>query len=339
MARANDDDNDRNNRRIASQSTDSAANVLGKRGNEEDSSNLVEVSCSICLELVVDDGSRSMAKLRCGHQFHLDCIGSAFNMKSTMQYPNCRNVEKGQWLFANASTRLFVMDDFIPDEDLYALSYPEMQYRVNWCPFGELSPAGSFEEHSSLLLLFFALCFKELEPSATTYHNEFHGHHSVATNHSYPAYVASTPRTSDNINNAGDLPWNSHSTDHFHQLSIAPTIIIPHRFLFQSNPRTSPAIQGSSAAQMRAQLQTQKQHHVYNNQRQHHVNGPNLASPLVSVTRRGLQPLHMPEQNVGFFIYPPPQPRSTSGEPERDQFNHAWERDLFPYFPVPRFTA
>ncbi|KAF8044986.1 hypothetical protein N665_5860s0002 [Sinapis alba] len=193
--------------------------------------------------------------------------------------------------------------------------------------------------------------------------DEFHGHHSVATNHSYPAYVASTPRTSDNSNNADDLPWNSHSTDHFHQLSVAPHyhhstsfslpgahvidgeldssaargISQPHPFLFsyRSNPRTSPAIQGSSAAQMREQLQTQQQHHVYNNQRQHHVNGPNLASPLVSMTRRGLQPLHMTEQNVGFFIYPPPQPRSTSGEPERDQFNHAWERDWFPYFPVP----
>ena len=50
-------------------------------------------------------------------------------MKGTMQCPNCRNVEKGQWLFANASTRLFpefVMEDWIPEEDLYALSYPEM---------------------------------------------------------------------------------------------------------------------------------------------------------------------------------------------------------------------
>ena len=66
MAGANDDGDDRNNRRIASQSTD----VPGKRGNE-DASSLVEVPCSICLELVVDDGTRSMAKLQCGHQFHL----------------------------------------------------------------------------------------------------------------------------------------------------------------------------------------------------------------------------------------------------------------------------
>ncbi|KAL5791819.1 hypothetical protein ACOSP7_000413 [Xanthoceras sorbifolium] len=39
------------------------------------------VSCSICLDVVSDSGGRSRAKLHCGHEFHLDCIGSAFNMK------------------------------------------------------------------------------------------------------------------------------------------------------------------------------------------------------------------------------------------------------------------
>ena len=29
------------------------------------------VSCSICLEFVMDNGDRSLAKLICGHQFHL----------------------------------------------------------------------------------------------------------------------------------------------------------------------------------------------------------------------------------------------------------------------------
>lgn len=29
------------------------------------------VSCSICLEVVTDNGYRSWAKLQCGHQFHL----------------------------------------------------------------------------------------------------------------------------------------------------------------------------------------------------------------------------------------------------------------------------
>ncbi|KFK37508.1 hypothetical protein AALP_AA4G266400 [Arabis alpina] len=352
MAGAKDSvcDGDRNH-----QSVDS--DVDEKRGNEEDSSSVVvEVSCSICLELVVDDGTRSKAKLQCGHQFHLDCIGSAFNMKGAMQCPNCRNIEKGQWLYANGSTRMFpefVMEDWIPEEDLYGLSYPEMQYRVHWCPFGELPQAGSFEE---------------LEPASTTYHNEFHGHHAAAANHSYLAYVGpgpvTTPRSGDN--NVEDHPWNSHSSDHFHQLAVAPQyhhhhsppfslpgphvvdgeidssaargLSYPPPFLFshRSNARTSPPIhvhQGSNT-QMREHPHTQ--HHVFNHQRQHHANGPNHASPLVSVTRRGLPPPPpppMPDQNGGFFVYPPPSSSGGHREPETDQF-HGWERDWFP-FPVP----
>ncbi|ESQ39419.1 hypothetical protein EUTSA_v10001505mg [Eutrema salsugineum] len=345
-------------RRVAGPSVASAEDdggcVPDKRGNE-DSSSLVEVSCSICLELVVDDGTRSRAKLHCGHEFHLDCIGSAFNMKGAMQCPNCRSVDKGQWLYANGSTRPFpefVIEDWIPEEDLYGLSYPEMQYRVHWCPFGELSQAAAFEE---------------LEPTTTTYHNEFHGHHAAALNHSYLAYAglgpAATPRTSDNTD---DHPWNTHSNDHFHHLAVAPQfhhhhhhhspsfslpdahvvdgevdssappgITHPHPFLFtyRSNPRTSPAInahQGSST-QMREHLHTQ--HPVFNHQRQHHANGPNLAAPLVSLTRRGLPPT-MPDQNVGFFIYPPPSSSGAHREPETDQF-HAWERDWFPHFHAP----
>lgn len=59
----------------------------------------------------------------------VDCIGSAFNMKGAMQCPNCRNVEKGQWLYANGSTRSlheWITDDWIPDEDFFDPSYSEM---------------------------------------------------------------------------------------------------------------------------------------------------------------------------------------------------------------------
>ncbi|EOA27362.1 hypothetical protein CARUB_v10023476mg [Capsella rubella] len=352
MAGATDSGCDDDDRKIGSQSDGGC--VPGKRGNDEDSP--VEVSCSICLELVLDDGARSKAQLQCGHHFHLDCIGSAFNMKGAMQCPNCRNVEKGQWLFANGSTRPFPdfsLEDWIPEEDLYGLTYPEMQYRVHWCPFGELAQAASFEE---------------LEPATTTYHNEFHGHHAAAVNHSYLAYVgpapAATPRTSEN-NNADDHPWISHPNDHFHQLAVAPqyhhhhspsfplpgahmvdgendssaarSISHPHPFLFshRSNQRTSPPInshQGSSN-QMRENHNTQ--HHVFNHPRQHHANGPTLASPLISVTRRGLPPPPpMPDQNIGFFVYPPPSSLGGHREPETDQF-HGWERDWFPHFPVP----
>lgn len=46
-----------------------------------------------------------------------------------MQCPNCRRIEKGQWLYANGSTRSLPdlsMEDWIPDEDFYDLSYSEM---------------------------------------------------------------------------------------------------------------------------------------------------------------------------------------------------------------------
>lgn len=103
------------------------------------------VSCSICLEVVTDSGDRSWAKLQCGHQFHLDCIGSAFNVKGVMQCPNCRKIEKGQWLYANGCRPYheFSIDDWAHDEDLYELSVPETSV---WCPYnGFARLAASFE--------------------------------------------------------------------------------------------------------------------------------------------------------------------------------------------------
>ncbi|CAA3001656.1 E3 ubiquitin- ligase RFI2-like isoform X1 [Olea europaea subsp. europaea] len=107
------------------------------------------VSCSICLEAVTDNGDRSWAKLQCGHQFHLDCIGSAFNIKGAMQCPNCRKIEKGKWLYANGCRLLpeFNMDDWAHDEDLYGLSYSEMSFGVQWCPVSGLTRfPSSFDE-------------------------------------------------------------------------------------------------------------------------------------------------------------------------------------------------
>lgn len=45
-----------------------------------------------------------------------------------MQCPNCRKIEKGQWLYANGSRSFpeISMDDWVHDEDLYDLSYSEM---------------------------------------------------------------------------------------------------------------------------------------------------------------------------------------------------------------------
>lgn len=102
-------------------------------------------SCSVCLEVVNDASERSIAKLTCGHQFHLDCIGSAFNAKGSMQCPNCRRIEHGQWLYANGGRQRedpFFEDIIIEEEyDLFA-GVPEFLFpheylvgHVQWCPY------------------------------------------------------------------------------------------------------------------------------------------------------------------------------------------------------------
>ncbi|XP_022744724.1 E3 ubiquitin-protein ligase RFI2-like isoform X3 [Durio zibethinus] len=159
------------------------------------------VSCSICLETVADNGDRSWAKLQCGHQFHLDCIGSAFNIKGAMQCPNCRKIEKGQWLYANGcrSYPEFNVDDWTHDEDLYDLSYSEMSFGVHWCPFGSLARLPS--------------SFEEGEFSSTTYH-ELLGQHAIFADHSasashpcpYVAYFGPTihPSSSNSSGSVSD---------------------------------------------------------------------------------------------------------------------------------------
>lgn len=70
--------------------------------------------------------------------YYLDCIGSAFNIKGAMQCPNCRKIEKGQWLYANGGRSYpeFSMDEWTHDEDLYDLSYSEMvKVMLTYCLF------------------------------------------------------------------------------------------------------------------------------------------------------------------------------------------------------------
>ncbi|KAL6545047.1 hypothetical protein OROHE_009954 [Orobanche hederae] len=143
------------------------------------------VFCSICLDVVTDNGDRSWAKLHCGHQFHLDCIGSAFNSKGAMQCPNCRKIEKGQWLYANGTRPLpeFTIDDWAHDEDLYDLSYSEMSFGVHWCPFtrapssfdGEFSSDHDLLGHHAVFsidhdLLEHHAVFSERTPASSTSH-------------------------------------------------------------------------------------------------------------------------------------------------------------------------
>ncbi|ONK56049.1 uncharacterized protein A4U43_C10F3610 [Asparagus officinalis] len=111
----------------------------------------LDASCSICLETLTDHRERSIASLQCGHRFHLDCIGSAFNAKGAMQCPNCRKVEKGRWLYANGhrSSSDFDLDAWVT-EDFYDLSYSELPFGFQWCPFRGITQLASlFEEGES----------------------------------------------------------------------------------------------------------------------------------------------------------------------------------------------
>ncbi|TMW89635.1 hypothetical protein EJD97_016862 [Solanum chilense] len=60
--------------------------------------------CTVCEHKVVDDGTRSITKLICGHYFHADCIAVEFNFMGLMKCPNCEVVEEdGLWMkFANS---------------------------------------------------------------------------------------------------------------------------------------------------------------------------------------------------------------------------------------------
>ncbi|CAD6231393.1 unnamed protein product [Miscanthus lutarioriparius] len=113
------------------------------------------MSCSICLDTVVAGSEeRSTARLQCGHEFHLDCIGSAFNAKGIMQCPNCRTVENGNWLYANGSrSSQDVNNDEWGYDDLYDHGHSELAtfvpLRIQWCPIGRLELPSLFEEVES----------------------------------------------------------------------------------------------------------------------------------------------------------------------------------------------
>uniref|UniRef100_A0A6N2KDR9 RING-type domain-containing protein n=1 Tax=Salix viminalis TaxID=40686 RepID=A0A6N2KDR9_SALVM len=167
------------------------------------------VSCSICLEVVADNGDRSWAKLQCGHQFHLDCIGSAFNVKGAMQCPNCRKIEKGQWLYANGCRSLpeFSMEDWAHDEDLYDLSYSEMSFGVHWCPFGSLTRLpSSFEWYTT----------ETLDHDLLGQHAIFAEHTAAVSSATHPcpyiAYVGPIhPSSSNSSGSVSDVSsFNSH---------------------------------------------------------------------------------------------------------------------------------
>ncbi|XP_057956927.1 E3 ubiquitin-protein ligase RFI2-like [Malania oleifera] len=106
------------------------------------------VTCSVCLEEVTVESRRSTATLRCGHWFHLDCIGSVFNVRGSMQCPNCRDVENGEWRFADGGSA----ESAWSDDDLR--HFIRMQLSgPHWCPhLVLLQVLGSFVERGFSLL-------------------------------------------------------------------------------------------------------------------------------------------------------------------------------------------
>ncbi|KAF7834507.1 E3 ubiquitin-protein ligase RFI2-like [Senna tora] len=82
--------------------------------------------CSICLEDVSANCGKTVVTLQCSDVFHLDCIGSAFNAKGSMQCPNCQAVENGVWRqFENErlppAENVMMNVDTNDDEDLIAM--------------------------------------------------------------------------------------------------------------------------------------------------------------------------------------------------------------------------
>ncbi|CAL9222977.1 unnamed protein product [Arabidopsis halleri] len=107
-------------------------------------------SCSICRgTLVIDnDIQRTLVTLKCAHKFHLDCIGSAYNAKGFMECPNCRNIEPGEWRFANGTH--FNADNMIAgddeqEEDNDPGCFSQLIVKSEVCPFGCLGQRYPFD--------------------------------------------------------------------------------------------------------------------------------------------------------------------------------------------------
>ncbi|AQK57759.1 RING/U-box superfamily protein [Zea mays] len=104
-------------------------------------------ACSICLDAVLArSAGRSVAKLQCGHEFHLDCIGSAFNAKGAMQCPNCRKIEKGRWLYASGHRASVDIDmgGWVTSDNYDITS--ELPFGFQWCPFSGFTRLASMFE-------------------------------------------------------------------------------------------------------------------------------------------------------------------------------------------------
>ncbi|CAE5982897.1 unnamed protein product [Arabidopsis arenosa] len=77
-----------------------------------------------------------------------DCIGSAYNAKGFMECPNCRNIEPGEWRFANGTH--FNADNMIAngdeqEEDNDPGCFSQLIVKSEVCPFGCLGQRYPFD--------------------------------------------------------------------------------------------------------------------------------------------------------------------------------------------------
>lgn len=283
------------------------------------------VLCSICIEVVADDGSRSRAKLRCGHEFHLDCIGSAFNMKGAMQCPNCRKIENGQWLHANDHS---VPENSSVEEIIGNFGNqidPDVPFNGHWCPFG---------------ITGFGSPFQGLEFPSTTYHD----HGDRAAGSSVPPLHAGyagliPPAISRSTSGINESYFNHHWSCPFRHNEMFdhhafPTNMQNHGWGHQSSPLclTDRHINSASPAPLPLASAYSHGEHIYNFWSDPRVSIPVTRQGGLPTTEPAIEPTPIEaEENGDFCVFHHPCASASSSENVRevgrDLYFDIWSRE------------
>nr|GEU72834.1 hypothetical protein [Tanacetum cinerariifolium] len=248
---------------------EAAADLLEEGGANNNNNN---ISCSICLEDVTDFGDRAWAKLQCSHLFHLDCIGSAFNVKGAMQCPNCRKVEKGQWLYADGHRPYpdLNIDDLVNDDQVYELSFSEASM---WCPYSGFTQL--------------AAAFEEVDFPAAGYH-DLVGQHAVFNEHGtvssathicpYVAYVQPIhPSTSSNTSaNVPEGPSRPARTN----ADMSRGSYVHHPFVVGQSSTRAPSSNSSYMTHPGSAARAQERSQAFQAYFQQPTNSPAMRTPL-----------------------------------------------------------
>ncbi|KAK6143903.1 hypothetical protein DH2020_024251 [Rehmannia glutinosa] len=289
-----------------------------------------------------------------------DCIGSAFNIKGAMQCPNCRKIEKGQWLYANGSRPLpeFSMEDWAHDEDLYDLNHDLLGHHAVFaeptpvssashpCPYvayfgpihpsssassGSVSDGSTFNNHWNGPSVPSEVPNSYAFPSMDLHYHNWDHSSPFATNNriggaDQPLISSVAQRTS---RNSSDIPRNGmhpfvlgHSSASRAPTSITSSVLPPYPGGTVARPRDRPS-----------SLQSYFQQSTTN---------PSARAPPISTGRRSnshrglaqVAPIaSSSDQSGGFYFFSSNSSGRTFQEAEnphhRDHFHH-WEREHQP---------